>query len=113
MSMKALVSNSILVCDGTVACFPQLGKEEELQVSEITAEHNKCYAVNNSIIAFVRNNQLHVTPYTDAAIRTLKNAKYHQETFYVPFSNWDYPRDNKETWDALCANAHEVNAASA
>lgn len=113
MSMKTLISKSIVVCDGTVACFPQLGKEEPLHVSDIIAEHNKCFAINNSIIAYIRNGQMHVTPYTEAAINALKNAKYRQRNFHVPFSNWDYPKDDKETWDTLCANAREINTASA
>lgn len=114
MTMKNLIASSIVVCDGTVTCFPQFGnKEEALHVSEITAEHNKCFAVNNSVIAFVRDHQMHVTPFTKEAVNTLKNAKYHQGDFHVPFSNWDHPRDNKEIWDDLCARAHEINAETA
>lgn len=50
---------------------------------------------------------MYVTPYTRQAIATLIGAGLTESYFYVPFSNWDYPKDERAKWQHLCEMAHE------
>ena len=99
MTLENLKEESIRA-NNVVAIFPQLGKEQFLDCSW-ASDYDGCFAVNNSTIAFVIGSDLFVTPYTEAALRTLQAAGFRWDWFYVPFSNWDYPSCAKERWLAL------------
>ena len=68
---------------------------------------NSCYAVHNSVLAFVKNNKLFVTPYTKAAMEILHEELFEKKAFLVPFSDGDFPADDFmcERWYALVAEA--------
>lgn len=88
--------------DGTVTIvWPHLPREEDLDMSEIALEFNGAYCTNNSTICFVVDHEVFVTPYTDKAISAIKRAGLVRRDFYVPFSNWDYPREEKVKWERL------------
>lgn len=105
ISMDSLKENAIRVFSGMVVAFPQPSKEEFLNVSDLTPRYNNCYSLNNSTICFVSDNEVFVTPFTCAALRSLQAASFCQEYFYVPFSNWDFPKAEKSKWDILCRKA--------
>lgn len=101
-TMKNLKKNSICVTRGTVACWPQYDNKEELvEMSEIRSKFNGAYSMNNSTICFVIDDEVFVTPYTREAMDTILAAGLRREYFYVPFSNWDYPKYEKARWDHL------------
>lgn len=98
-------NESIRIYPGMIVVFPQLEQEGTLNASEIKSKFNGCYAVNNSTICFVSENEMFVTPYTKRTIASLHHAGFHEEYFYVPFSNWDYPKNECAKWESLCKAA--------
>ena len=107
--MKDLKNNSIHISNGIViACWPQNdNKEGTVDMTDIRSKFNGCYATNNSTICYVHENEVFVTPYTRTAIATLRKAGLTHENFYVPFSNWDYPKYDKAKWSSLLKKAAE------
>lgn len=101
-SMESLKKEgSIRVYTGMTVVFPQYSKEETLNICELAPKFNGCYATNNSTVCFVSENEIFVTPYTRAALRTLRSAEFREDYFYVPFSNWDYPHTEQFKWHSL------------
>ena len=100
--MKELMRNSINVSGRTEVCWPQLGyKEETIDMSDVGSKFNGCYAMNNSTICFVVDHEVFVTPYTYEAMITIEEAGLVKKDFYVPFSNWDYPKNRWDEWQRL------------
>ena len=107
--MENLKKMSIEIVPGTIAVWPQFGQEEVIHVEELRSKFPSHYATNNSTICFVdETGKIFVTPYTRKAIVTLKEASYKEATFYVPFSNWDYPKHQKTRWLSLKEEAEKV-----
>lgn len=104
--MDILKNNSVRIDPGTIVVWPQFGQEEVLNIEELRSKFPGRYATNNSTICFIdREGQIYVTPYTRKAITTLKADGYHEATFYVPFSNWDYPKCHQKKWEGIKAEA--------
>ena len=100
--MKNLKENSIRISSAITVCWPQYGdKEETLDMTDIESKFNGCYATNNSTICFVIDHEVFVTPYTRSAMSTIVNAGLTEKHFYVPFSDWDYPKYEKAKWQRL------------
>ena len=93
---------------GTIkVTWPQYGdKKEDLEMSDIESKFNGAFCTNNSTICFV-DNEIFVTPYTRDAMRILEAAGFKRRSFYVPFSNWDYPELEREKWVRLLDQARE------
>lgn len=106
-TMEELIKDSIRVTLDMVAVFPQLGKEEAINVSEIVPKFPGRYATNNSTVAFVHSGSFYVTPYTRRAMSTLKANGFREADFYVPFSNWDYPKTEQSKWNSLKEKARK------
>lgn len=101
-SMESLKKEgSIRVYTGMTVVFPHYSKEETLNICELAPKFNGCYAMNNSTVCFVCENEVFVTPYTIATLRTLRSADFREDYFYVPFSNGDYPQSEKLKWYSL------------
>lgn len=106
--MENLKKNSIRILGNIVVCWPQYGdREETLNMSDIASKFNGAYSVNNSTICYVHNNEVFVTPYRRTAMNTIRAAGLVEKHFYVPFSNWDYPKFQKTEWERLHAEARE------
>lgn len=86
IAMDSLKEGAVRVYSGMITVFPQLAKEEVLNVSELTPKFNGCYATNNSTVCFVSDNEVFVTPYTRITMRSLRSAGFCEKYFYVPFS---------------------------
>ena len=108
-NIEQLKKESILVQDGMVTYYPQYKKEEILYVSDIAAKFNGRYAANNSTLAYVMGYNVYVTPYTREAVHILVSEGFKRACFFVPFSNWDYPKDKWSTWYMLRAKAQEAH----
>ena len=99
---------SVLVRDGDIVVKPQFCTRDRLELSKLVPKFNGCYAVNNSTVAFVFENQIYVTPETGKVRETLNQAGFRMDCFAVPFSNWDYPLKDKEKWEELRRKAREA-----
>lgn len=98
-NLEALKVHSIQVYPGMMAVWPQYGQEEFISVLELAPKFNGCYSVNNSTVAFITENEFFVTPYTRRAMTALSG--FREAHFYVPFSNWDYPKQEQARWEQL------------
>lgn len=106
--MEKLKENSIHIVDGTEVYWPQFGKEDIIRLPQDKSKFAGAFSVNNSVICFIdHDGSVYVTPYTESAIATLRGAGLQQTHLYVPFSNWDYPKLQKERWFQLLAMAHD------
>ncbi|MBR2709548.1 hypothetical protein IKE72_00500 [Candidatus Saccharibacteria bacterium] len=107
--LKELKDNSIQIHGTVVVCWPQYGdKQSVTDMRSIAVRFNDCYAVNNSVICFVNNNEVFVTPYTREAITVVEESGLIERHFYVPFSNWDYPKFEARRWQRLQMEADEA-----
>lgn len=105
-AIDSLKEEAVRVQNGTISVFPQFSNEEVvLSISELVPKFNGCYSTNNSTVCFVSENEVFVTPQTRSVMRTLRSAGFSKENFYVPFSNWDYPKSERFKWRALCERA--------
>jgi len=107
ISKDSLKEEAVRIYTGMVVVFPQFSQEEVLNVSELAPKFNGCYAMNNSTVCFVTDNEIFVTPYTRIVMRSLRSAGFRQEYFYVPFSNWDYPKSKQFRWNSLREKARQ------
>lgn len=99
--------SSVRVYTGMIVVFPQFSKEEALNVSELAPKFNGCLSVNNSTVCYVHENEVYVTPYTRSAMRILREAAFAEKSFYVPFSNWDFPKTEMVKWNSLREKARK------
>ena len=105
-NIEALQNDSIMVYTGMIVIYPRFRHESALDVDD-APKFNGCFAINNSTVAFVSNNVLYVTPYTQCAIQTLVNSGFQRCSFYVPFSNLDYPKEEYSKWKKLLNAAED------
>ncbi len=106
MNIQELKKNSINVSDPTVVCWLQLNKEEIIDMSRIGLKFNGCYATKNLTICYVVSREVFVTPYTREAMDIIRKALV-ERSFDVPFSDWDYPKHEKDKWYYLRSLASE------
>ena len=107
--MKQLKQNSIHVADILTVCWPQYGEGgASIDMSIIKAKYNNTYCINKSTICFIVDGEVYITPYTRMAIVTIQNAGLDEQSFYVPLSNGDLPKNEKEKWAHLCDLAHKA-----
>ena len=99
---------SVVVRDGDIVVKPQFCTHDRLELSKLVPKFNGCYAVNNSTVAFVFENQIYVAPETNRVHETLRGAGFRIDYFPVPFSSWDYPLNDKVKWETLREKAREA-----
>ncbi len=121
MNIQELKKNSINVSDPTVVCCVQYEefdedkssnrlysvKEEIIDMSRIGRMFNGCYATKDLRICYVVNKEVFVTPYTREAMDIIRKAGLVESSFYVPFSNYDYPKYEEVKWYYLLRLASE------
>lgn len=101
ITMESLKERAVWVHPGMIAVFPQFEEALDVSVSGLAPKFNGCYATNNSTVCFVSDNEVFVTPYTRNIIRALQCVGFCEKTFYVPFSNGDYPKVEQFRWNSL------------
>lgn len=111
IAMETLKKESVRVYTGMTVVFPQFQKEDTLNISGLVPKFNGCYAVNNSTVCYVADDEVYVTPYTRSNMATLREAYFMEKYFYVPFSNWDYPKTEEVKWTMLRNKAQAAYAA--
>lgn len=98
-TIENLIKDSVRVYKGMTTVYPQYNNAEE-KINFDAATFNGSYASNNGIIAYIIDNVLYVTPATKRAYKVL-GENFKKRDFYVPFSNWDYPKEEKKNWQKL------------
>lgn len=101
---------SVKAKTGSIMVVPQYCKREILDVSDLVPKFNGCYAVKNSTVAFVFNNEVFVTPETRKVREVLNRAAFRMSCFPVPFSDYEYPYEEKAKWEMLKERAREARA---
>ena len=95
-SLDSILNSGIIVTNGLRVYWPQTKEYEFLQHNE---HRPRTYEINNSVIIWTTDEGTsHVAPGTRKLWTAIKSAGYSHESQYVPFSNWDYPADQKEAW---------------
>lgn len=102
-TMEEIRKNAIRVNDGTCVFWPQSGEFTTIHLHNLVIEPNKMlYSYKNGVVAFItQQGYLYAIPDIKGVQDTLKKSGYKKGYFYVPFSNWDIPFDNKEHWEEL------------
>lgn len=101
IALDSLKKEAVRVYPNIVVVFPQTSQEEILNISDLAPKFNGCYATNNSTVCFVSENEVFAIPDTRLVIRSLRSAGFCEKHFYVPFSNWDYPKHERAKWECL------------
>lgn len=99
-NLEDLKKDSVAIEHPIKVSYPR-NEESGMIDPDYAAKFNGCYASNNSTLAYVCDGTLHVTPYTGAAINCLQAANLKFASFYVPFSNGDYPVEERVRWESL------------
>lgn len=99
--MEILKKSSIRIENKIVAHWPQYATDEAIDMSGVIENFDHRFSRNNGVICFVSENAAYVTPYTRKAEATLKRAGFAEDYFYVPFSNWDFPKFEEKKWEHL------------
>ena len=112
ITMKSIEEGSIRIYSGMIAVWPQLSNYEDvITVDGLSPKFNGCYAANNStMIVVASGSEILVTPYMRDKEEFLKGEGFYKKDFYVPFSNGEYPKKEKEKWKSLCREAEESRA---
>ena len=110
VTMDSLKEESVRVYPGMIVVYPPFSREETLNISELAPKFNGCYATNNSTVCFVSDNEIFVTPTSPLTMRSLRSAHFCKRSFYVPFSNGDYPKAEQFKWNALREKARQSYA---
>lgn len=75
----------------------------------VTEKEEKCYEINNSVLAFVDDKTLYFLPYFAKALNILTDSGFINKAIYVPFSSGrEKPLSNK--WDCLLVSAKKERA---
>lgn len=109
---EEVLEKALCVCDGMDAVFDDHTIVPLTGIRENCVKFDGCYSFNNSTIAFFYKHNLYVAPYTRALDSALSYANFKQESFYVPFSNWDYPKAYQFRWFMLRNAARQARQTS-
>lgn len=63
--------------------------------------------MNNATVCVVNHDEVFVIPYMKEVMEVLQNNGFTEKHFYVPFSNWDYPKFEQKAWEDLRREAEE------
>ena len=78
------LNNCLEITNGRVTvCCPIQKTEETLDFSTLLPKFNGCFAVNNSTVAFVKDNKLYVSPYTLDIVADLKDEGCHSRMVLI------------------------------
>ena len=107
-NMSDLEKKAIKVINGMLVVWPQSNTTESLEIIRMVPTFNGCYAVNNATVCFVSHDEAFVIPYMKEVMEVLQNNGFTEKHFYVPFSNWDYPKFEQKAWEDLRSEAEEA-----
>lgn len=108
MKMSVLLKNSIDVTGKTMVRWPKKGCKT-LDMTKVATKYDGEFSVHRKVICFVHKNRVYVTPFTRRHLSTLEEAGLISGNFYVPFSNGDYPVNERKKWEKLMVEARGAN----
>lgn len=89
--------------------YKNFNNETALFAPIVTENKEKCFEINNSVLAFIDNKILYFLPYFKKAVDILVDNGFTNNSIYVPFSSGrEKPISNK--WDSLVTFAKEERA---
>lgn len=97
-----------------IVFWPQFNKHQE-QAYTLADDYfvsERTYNTNNGVTAFYMQNALYVIPYFNEINGILEAEGFEHSDMFVPFSNREYPIENKEEWEAMFAEARELQEES-
>ncbi len=95
-SLDSILNSGIIVTDGLRVYWPQCKEVESLKFNH---RRINTYCSNNGVIIWTNGDGIrHVAVASHKLMDAIEEAGYSYENQYVPFSNWDYPVDQKEVW---------------
>ena len=100
-NVEEIREKAIEVAEGMQVYWPQEHVTERLALGEIPFKSERKFDMNNGILSFVLDGRVYVIPEMWGAYETLQSERFLKESFYVPFSNADYPVAYKAQWKAL------------
>ena len=106
-AVETLVNRSLECYQGMIVRRDAPRVEEyPLDIAELLPKFNGTFCVNNSTAAFVLDGKVYVVPYTQTVGKIL-DENFKREYFFVPFSNWDYPKNELQVWKKLLYGADQ------
>ncbi len=110
MKLSVLMKNSIEVTGKTLVGWPKKGrKNTTLDMTKLAFKFDGEYSVHNNVICFVHKYRVFVTPFTRQRMATLDDAGFCPNNFNVPFSNGEFPINERKKWDKLMVEARGAN----
>ena len=106
-NIMELRNAAVEVLTGLQISWPMYNKAEPLSLGDIPEKFEHKYAWNNGTICFVDGGKLFVIPAMWNAHQILMNEGFCEASFYVPFSNGDFPLQYKAKWEALRAEQNQ------
>ncbi len=106
-TIQEVMKDSIRIDQGMTSVFPQFGSAEEPTLPTAPKFSGAVYCMNNSTVAFIVERVMYVTPYTRGAYKAIREA-CREASFFVPFSNGDYPKQAQNRWYQLLAAARQT-----
>lgn len=92
---------------GIIDVYPQWNEES---IVFPIKNNMKAFSQNNGTIAFIdEEGTNYVIPAVNSFRDILKKAGYILDNFFVPFSNWDYPKYYEGTWKNLIKLCDKFN----
>ena len=99
-TLEKLKEMSIAINHSTMAIRPKENKKVIFNPS-VDPKMEHCFCSNAGVVAFVTDGKMYVTPYMASVMAVLNREGFTRKTMNVPFSNDEYPIDEKKKWDAL------------
>ena len=102
MTLNMIMVNALPLQGKVEVYAPKTGYKILL---DFTFFPEKRYAVRRGIVAFSDGKKMYVTQMNSDVKKTLEKEGYLKGSFWVPFSDWEYPTDPvlKKKWNkAIC-----------
>lgn len=102
-NLKELRNAGVEVWSGLQVSWPMHNKAERLSLGDIPERYEHKYSWNNGTICFVDEGKVFVIPAMWNVLQLLLDEGFREASFYVPFSNGDFPLRYKAKWESLRA----------
>ena len=100
LTLEQLKHEAIEVTKGTVAFRPSQKKKVLLNTT-VDKKMEHCFCSNEGIVSFVDKGKMYVIPFMAAVMSVLNGEGFERKPMDVPFTNDEYPLEEKKKWDSL------------
>ena len=99
-TLTKLKEMAIAIDHATMAMRPKENKKVIFNPS-VDPQLEHCFCSNAGIVSFVTDGKMYAIPYMASVMKILNHEGFTRKTMNVPFSNDEYPIDEKRKWEAL------------